>query len=192
MDFQIVARPHHVGASWEKNVIFAIKVWYPGSHSGCVPTLSKNFPDRSRITGSLLQRKHGGTDWNVCLLFPESVGAFPKVTQSGDIVTEKWPSSKHFQAMCYSQDTECWENYVPSVNERHQKRMWFQASIRNCQDSQMLELQVCTEDLISRSVQYVSLHFHSLLNTFLAQTGTVHEETGRGVCLRMLSPIFCC
>ena len=56
-------------------------------------------------------------------------GVFPKLTQSGEIVTEKWPSSKHFQAMCYSQHTECWESYAPSMNERHQKRMWFQASV---------------------------------------------------------------
>ena len=64
-----------------------------------------------------------------CLLFHESVGVFPKVTKSGEIVTEKLLSSKHLQAMCYSQDTECWESYVPSMNEKHQKRKWFQASV---------------------------------------------------------------
>ena len=158
-------------------------MWILPSRSGIqvrTQDVSPQYPrifqtDLGSLDLSYRENMVGGTDWNVCLLFPESVGAFPKVTKSGEIVTEKWPSSKHFQAMCYFQDSECWENYVPSVNERHQKRMGFQASIRNCQDSQMLELQVCTEDLISRSVQYVSLHFHSFLNTFLAQNGTVHE-----------------
>ena len=34
----------------------------PSSHSVCVPAVSKNFPDRPRLTGSLLQRKCDGTD----------------------------------------------------------------------------------------------------------------------------------
>ena len=38
--------------------------------------------------------------------------------------------------------------------------------------------------------QYVSLHFLSLMNTFLAHIGSAHKETGLGNCLRVLSSIL--
>ena len=68
MDFQEEARLPHFRAHREKSRNFAM-VQYPGSHSRCVPAGSKNFPDRPRLTGSLLQRKRDGKDiWIlVCL-----------------------------------------------------------------------------------------------------------------------------
>ena len=69
MDFQDVSRPPHFKAHWEKSGNFATKFRYPGSHSGCVLAGYYNFPDRPRLTGSLLLRKCDGTDvWMlVCL-----------------------------------------------------------------------------------------------------------------------------
>ena len=125
--------------------------------------------------------------------FPwECGGVFPKLTQSGEIVTEKWPSSKHFQAMCYSQHTECWESYVPSMNERHQKRMWFQSSVYQ----ELSRFSVVRTPGLHRGPnfqshsQYISLHFLSLVNPFLALIGSALEETGLGNCLRVLSAIL--
>ena len=55
-----------------------------------------------------------------------------------------------FQVVCYSQQTEFWETYFPSMNERQNKTMFFRhLSISNSLDSKMWELQVCTEALIS-------------------------------------------
>ena len=96
MDFQEEARLPHFRAHREKNGNFATKFRYPGSYSGCVPAGSNNFPDRPRLTGLLLQRKHDGKDiWIlVCLslcvcVWGGWVAAFPKVLVSREIVTEK-------------------------------------------------------------------------------------------------------
>ena len=80
MDFQVVARLHHIKAPREKNENFATKVRYPVLQSGCIQTGS-NFPERPTLTGYLLQRKHDGTDvWMlVCL----------SLTASGEIETDK-------------------------------------------------------------------------------------------------------
>ena len=42
---------------------------------------------------------------------------------------KKWPPKKWFQAVCDTQEAECWENYVPSRKERHQQRVNFQTFI---------------------------------------------------------------
>ena len=80
MDFQVVARLHHIRAPQEKNENFATKVRYPVLQSGCIPTGS-NFPERPMLTGYLLQRKRDRTDvWMlVCL----------SLTPSGEIETDK-------------------------------------------------------------------------------------------------------
>ena len=62
MDFEAVARRPDFKAHQEKNCNFATNVWYPGSHSGCISIVAKNFPDRSRFTRSLLQIKRDGPD----------------------------------------------------------------------------------------------------------------------------------
>lgn len=59
--------------------------------------------------------------------FPLNVGAFPTVTASGEIATEKWPAHKCFQAVCDSQPHRCWKSSVPSKKVRHHQRVWFQA-----------------------------------------------------------------
>ena len=55
--------------------------------------------------------------------------AFPKVLVSREVVTEKWPPNKCFQAVWDSQHTECWESYLPSWKKSNQERVCFQASI---------------------------------------------------------------
>lgn len=76
--FQGVARPtcFRGHCSEEKVAIFTTKVQCPASHARCVPTGSRNFPDRPRITGSLLQRKHDGTDVWMLVCFPCGMGPF--------------------------------------------------------------------------------------------------------------------
>ena len=70
MDFQAVARSNHFRAQREKNGNFANKVYYVGSNSRCVSAESQNFPDRPRLTGSLLQRNCDGTDiWMLVCFF---------------------------------------------------------------------------------------------------------------------------
>ena len=69
MDFQGVTRVHHFMGNREKNVNFGSKVQCSTSHSGCVSTVSKNFPKRPRLTRFLLQRQCDGTYvWMLVLL----------------------------------------------------------------------------------------------------------------------------
>ena len=76
------------------------------------------------------------TWWNRCLdvglPFPVIFSDFLTIIPSREIVTEKWPPSKHFQAVSCSQHTECWESNLPLRKERQQQIMCFQASI--CQE----------------------------------------------------------
>lgn len=62
MNFQAVVRPQRFKPNGEDNANFATKIHYQDSHSGCVPAVSKNFPDRTRLTISHLQSKRDGTD----------------------------------------------------------------------------------------------------------------------------------
>lgn len=66
--FQAVASSHLLKANQEKNLNFATKVRYPTSDSGCVPSVHKIFPKTSRLTGSVLERKHDGLDGSMLVL----------------------------------------------------------------------------------------------------------------------------
>ena len=69
MDLQALASLHGFRAQGEKNANFANKLQYARSHSGCLPTGSKHFPERPWLPGSLLQRKRERTDvWMPVLL----------------------------------------------------------------------------------------------------------------------------
>ena len=70
MDFQVAARLHRFGANREKTVNLATKVLYVGSHSGCVPAVSKSFADRPRISGSFLQRECKELEFFCLCVFP--------------------------------------------------------------------------------------------------------------------------
>ena len=129
MDFHAVAKPHQFRGPWEKDVNFASLAWYPGWHTWCVPTGSKNFPDRTGLTRSLLQSKCDGRDFIVTVTFPVSVGRLWMGRASGELSTEKWPPSKCFQAMCGSQPAGGWASHLPRRKERHPQRVCFQASI---------------------------------------------------------------
>ena len=80
--------------------------------------------------------------------FPCECGAFPMLTPTENIDTEKWPPSLFKQYV--SKHTECRESYIPSKKVRHQWRVCFQASIKNSLDSKRWDLQVYPEDLTSR------------------------------------------
>ena len=133
-----------------ENANFANKVQYPGSHSVCVPAVSKNFQiDLGSLDPSYRENSMELTFW--CLFaFPCAYGAFPTVTQVRGNFYLKITIKQGFQVVCYSQQTEFWETYFPSMNERQNKRMFFRhLSISNSLDSKMWEFQVCTEALIS-------------------------------------------
>ena len=59
-----------------------------------------------------------------CFAFPVSVGSFLPVTALGEIVTEKWPLAKCFQAVYGFKHKEIWENYLALKNERHQQSVF--------------------------------------------------------------------
>ena len=73
-----------------------------------------------RIAGSLLQRKLYRTDIWLFVFFFLCVWG-PSLQQQFSIVTEKSPSSKDFQPVCYSHHTEIWKNYATSMHERHKR-----------------------------------------------------------------------
>ena len=102
---------------------------YQVSQSACVPTVSKNFPDGLSLTISLLESKHDERDIWMWFPFYCECGAFPPVTLSGEIPTEKWPPNKCFQSVCDIQEAECWENYVSLRKESHQQIVNFQSFI---------------------------------------------------------------
>ena len=133
MDFQDVLWPYHFGANREKDANFAMNFRYPGSHTRWVQAVYRNFPDKHRLTGSHWISPTEKTWWNRCLdvglPFPVSVRPFPMATMSGEIATEKRPPKKHFQAVCDSHHTECWQSYVPLRKERQQQKVCFQASL---------------------------------------------------------------
>ena len=129
MDFHAVAKPHQFRGPWEKDVNFASLAWYPGWHTWCVPTGSKNFPDRTGLTRSLLQSKRDGRDFIVTVTFPVSVGHLWMGRASGELSTEKRPPSKCFQALCGSQHAGGWKSYLPWRKERHPQWVCIQASI---------------------------------------------------------------
>lgn len=62
---------------------------YQDLHSGCVPAVLKNFPDGLRLTISHLQCKRDGTDIWMWFPFYCVCGAFPLVTSSGEILSDK-------------------------------------------------------------------------------------------------------
>lgn len=57
--------------------------------------------------GSVSESAGCHTDIGAGLSFPVSVRPFPMATMSGEIVTEKRPPKKRFQAVCDSHHTEC-------------------------------------------------------------------------------------
>ena len=63
----------------EKNVIFAPKIQYPCSDSGCLRAVSTKFPDGTSLSGLLLLRKCDGTDvWMlICLSLWVGGGGHP-------------------------------------------------------------------------------------------------------------------
>lgn len=182
MDFQAVAQTHHFRTHREKNGNFTTKVWYPGLHSGCVPTGSKYYPVRSRPTGSLspTEKMWCNRCLDVGLPFPVSVGTFHIVSGSGEIGREKWTPSKPFKQYVSFSTQYAWKavflHWRKCIN-----RVYFRhLSCRDCLASKMWELHNCPKDLSSTVRQCASLHFLSLVDTFVGHTMTAHEEIDCG------------
>lgn len=89
-------------------------------------------------------------------------------------------SKQALQAECCFQHTICLKSHFPSLKKMHQQRVCFRHL--TCRDlaSKMRELHNCPKDLSSIVRQCVSLHFPSLVNTFVGDTTTAHEEIDCG------------
>ena len=107
-------------------------------------------------------------------------------------ILKKWPPSKDLQAVGHSQQTECWETYIPTMNKRQEKSV-FQASIYQ-QLSTFYDVRTHLHrgpHFLSHR-EYVSLHFLSLVNLFLGDTRTAHEETDYKRMSECRVPYCCC
>ena len=89
--------------------------------------------------------------FDVCLLFPVSVGVLPTVTQVRGNFYLKMTSKQGFlSSPSLSANRVLW-NLCSFDGWKAKKRVVFRnPSISNCLDSKMWELQVCTEPLISK------------------------------------------
>ena len=150
MDFQVTARQHLFRANREKMLIL------PTRSSIQVHTqyVSLQYPrifqtDLGSLYPSYRENSMEQTFW--CLFAcPCECGGFPYCNTVRGNFYLKITIKQGFQVVCYSQQTEFWETYFPSMNERQNKRMFFRhLSISNSLDSKMWEFQVCTEALIS-------------------------------------------
>ena len=152
MDFQAVARPPWYRAHQEKNRNFVTKVQYPGWHSVCVPTASKNFPDKPSLTGFLLQRNVMEHMFGFWFAFPfecEDLLYGPRLRWNCEW---KKYASKCFQAVSVTQQRVCWESYLPLRKETHQQRVFLELlSCRNCLPSKTWDLQAWPEGLTSKA-----------------------------------------
>ena len=107
-------------------------------------------------------------------------GAFPMLTPTENIDTEKWPPSLFKQYV--SKHTECRESYIPSRKVRHQWRVCFQSlCIKICLDSKMWDFLICPQDLNSRvwAVCFLARsgpHKHILMAYWDCQRGNRWKE----------------
>ena len=134
---------------WELQV----RTQYPGSHSVWVPAVSKNFPDRPRITGSLLQRKLDGTDiWMfVCFSLWVWVPSLWWHSQGKLLLKNDLRASIFKQCVTLSTQNAgkvmlLW--WTKGIKKACFLGIYLSASL----DSKIWELQVCTEALISRVI----------------------------------------
>lgn len=176
MDFQTVARIHLFRINREKNANFTTKVWYPRSHSGCFPIVSKHVPNRPRLSGSLIQRKPDRTTFECWFASPWECGGLPY----GHTVRVSW-----YQKMTSK------EAFLSSV--------WLSAHrmlVKVCsfEKGKPLKESVFSSLYLSRtgleSGKCVSLHFLCLVNTSPGHTGSTHEERAAEVCLGVLGYIL--
>ena len=144
------------------------------------PHASKKFPDRHRVTGSLLQRKCNGTDVGmlVCLslwVWGPSLRSHPQ----GEVQVKKDLQASAFQQYV-SLSSQCAGKDIFLRGRKGIKRecVFRPLSSRNCLAFNTGDLQTFPEDLNFKSRQCVSRHIPSLVNTFLGHTATAHEEAG--------------
>ena len=134
-----------------ENANLATTVQYSTSHSVYVPTKTKNFLKRPRLTRFLIQKMWWTSCWESGFVFHVIVWPFLMLTLSGEIDTEKWPSSKRFQGVHDCQHTECWKAVLLQGGRGINRECVFQPlSSRNCLAWKMWELQFYPEDLTSR------------------------------------------
>lgn len=111
----------------QRKFYFANKVQNPGSHWACVQALSKNFPDRLRITRSLLQGTSRNRCFDICLLFSVSVGAFPMETQGRGNCYFKMTSRQEFpSSLSVSANIMLWNLcFFDESKAKNKKRVYF-------------------------------------------------------------------
>ena len=141
------SRPPPLGPQ-EKNANFVIQVWYPYWHPWCVHTVFNKFPDRPRLTASLLQRKHDVTDiWMLVCLFLWVWG--PSYgSGSGEFESDKWPPASTFH-QCVSLNTQYAGKVIFLQGRRgiNTECVFRPLSSINCFTSKTWDLQACPEDL---------------------------------------------
>ena len=113
--------------------------------------------------------------------FPCECGDLPYSLSLRGNWERKMNSKQTLQAVCFFQHTICLESHFPSLKKMHHQRVCFRhLSCRDCLASKMWELHNCPKDLSSIVRECVSLHFPSLVNTFVGHTTTAHEEIDCG------------
>ena len=152
MDFQAVARLNSFRAQREKNGNFANKVYYAGSNSQCISAGSQNFPDRPRLTGSLLQRNCDGTDiWMLVCFFLWEWGASLWCQPHGNLRLKNDVQASTFK-QCETLRTQ---NFGKAIFFRGRKVInkecvFRHLSSRTCLASKMWDLQACPEEPTTR------------------------------------------
>lgn len=138
MDFQAVVKPRHLGPAEGKYEIF---VWQSQYHSFTLkmcPHSIKNFPDRSRITGSLLQKTWWNRGWDV--YFSVRVWGISPQEQHSQKVVLKWPFKQTLSTCVFTLFKVLGKLCSFQLGENKENVISGFCLSGDCQDSQMLEL----------------------------------------------------
>lgn len=181
MEFQAVSRPHLFRTNRVKMRILpqgpVSNLTLTNLDSVSAPT--KNVPIGTRHTGSLLKRKHDGSDIWMLVFFPFKCGCLPYSHSVRGNCYWKMTCTQVFSSSVRLSAHRCWESSVPSKKVRHHQRVWFQAFI--CQElSWFYDVRppvLSQGPEIQRQVSVFPCTFCSL-KTFQCCTGNAHEETG--------------
>ena len=181
MDFQTVVRPSHSRAHREINANFATKVQYPGSHSWCVPTFPRNFQTDIESLDLSYRERWLNRRWNVGLPFLWVWGPSLQSHPQGKVWVKKELQASTLQpCVSLSPQYAGKDIFLWGRNGIKRECVFRPRSSRNCLAFNTGDLQTFPEDLTFKSRQCVSLHFLSLINSFLGHTATAHEDAGCG------------
>ena len=140
------------------------KVRYSGSHSGCVPTGSKNFPYKPSLTRPLLQRNHDGRDiWMLVFLFLWVWGLSLRSKSQGKLRLKNDLQARAFKH-CETLSTQNVGKAIFICGRKGINRecVFRPQSSKNCLASKVWDFQACQEKLIPESGQIVCMLFRAL------------------------------